>query len=95
MPRNSSRTPGSAVPSNRRMPVAVKVAPNGDPSAIRVQAKWKLIQAITTRWQVTEELAGELRPIKTYFAVTVAGDDQFTVFRNIVTGRWYLEETVQ
>ncbi len=77
------------------MPIAVKEAGNGDPSAIRLHAQWEPIHAVTSRWDVTEELAGEQRPIKTYFRVTIAGDQQLTVFRNMVTGRWYVEEIAQ
>ena len=92
MPRNLSRNFRPATPTNRRMPIVVKSAGNGAPSAIRIHSKWELIHAITTQWKVTEELAGEQKPIKTYFRVTITGDQQLTVFRNMVTGRWYLEE---
>ena len=77
------------------MPIGVKEAGNGDPSAIRLLAQWELVNGITSRWDVTEELGGERRPIKTYFRVTIAENQQLTVFRNMVTGRWYLEEMGQ
>ncbi len=95
MSRKFSRNSRSATPSSRIMPIAVKEASNRDPSAIKLRAQWELIYAVTGRWNVTEELAGEQRPIKTYFRVTIAGDQQLTVFRNLVTGRWYLEEIAQ
>ena len=77
------------------MPIALKAASNGHPSAIRLRGQWEIIYAITSRWNVTEELAGEQKPIKTYFNVAIAGGEELTVFRNMVTGRWYLEEIVQ
>lgn len=95
MSRNISRNSRSATPSIRIMPIAVEEAGNGNPSAIRLLAHWELINAVTSQWYVTEELAGEQRPIKAYFRVTIAGDQHLTVFRNMVTGRWYLEESAQ
>ena len=62
---------------------------------MRLRGQWELIYAVASKWSVTEVLAGEQRPIKVYFSVTIAGDQQLTVFRNVVTGRWYVEEIPQ
>ena len=95
MPRNYPRNSRPATPTKQRIPISVKEARNGDPSAIRLRSQWDRIYAITGRWDVNEELAGEQRPIKTYIRVTIAEYQQLTVFRNMVTGRWYLEEISQ
>ena len=69
----------------------VVVAADGLPTAVGLNGRWTTVDSVGRQWDVTEVLAGQERPIKTYFQIIIPGGETLTIFRNRVTGSWYQE----
>ena len=75
----------------KRIPIKVVESPDGAPTAVTLDGLASPVAWVEIRWDVTEVLAGQERPIKAYFQIVIPGGESLTVFHNLVTGSWYRE----
>ena len=90
-----SKRPRAPPPPNPQMPIRVKEADSGIPTAVRVNGRWEEVCSVFGRKDLEEELAGETRAVKTHFRITIGGGEPLAIFRNHVTGAWYRVDGVR
>jgi len=83
--------PQSLRPLNVPRPIRVRIGTGGRPFAIRLEGGEKRVGQILEIWQIDDEWWR--KRISRRYATLVLDDGRIvTVFRDLVTTRWYLQE---
>ena len=78
-------------PLNVPRPIRIRAGAGGRPLAIRLKGGERRVGQILEIWQIDDEWWRE--PISRRYANVAMEDGQIlTVFRDLLTGRWYLQE---
>jgi hypothetical protein len=72
-------------------PVRVRTTAGGRPLFIRLGRRERRVRQILEIWQVDDEWWRQ-RISRRYATLVLEGGQTMTVFRDLVTGRWYLQE---
>jgi len=84
-------TPRALRPLNVPRPIRIRAGAGGRPLAIRLKGGERRVGQILEIWQIDDEWWRE--PISRRYANVAMEDGQIlTVFRDLLTGRWYLQE---
>ena len=84
-------TPRALRPLNVPHPIRVRTGAGGRPLAIRLKEGEQRVGQILEVWQIDDEWWRE--PISRRYAnVTMENGQILTVFRDLLNGRWYLQE---
>ena len=75
-------------PLNAPQEVEVTPCESGEPVAIRLGRTWNKVARIRNTWRVDDEWWGE-EISRLYFEIELEGGLSITVFRDMVTGKWY------
>jgi hypothetical protein len=78
-------------PLNLPRPIRVRTGAGGRPFAIRLDGGEKKVGQILEIWQIDDEWWRE-RISRRYATLALDEGQIVTVFRDLVTGRWYLQE---
>ncbi len=83
--------PQTLRPLNVPRPIRIRTGAGGRPLAIRLPGGEKRVRQILEIWQIDDEWWRE--PISRRYAILALENGQtVTVFRDLVTGKWYLQE---
>ena len=83
--------PQALRPMNIPRPIRVRTGAGGRPSAIRLKKGEKRVRQILEIWQIDDEWWRE-RISRRYATLALEDGQIVTVFRDLVTERWYLQE---
>ena len=71
----------------------VKTADNGLPIALRRRSRWLKVEAVTDLWRIDDEWWRERSVSRMYYRCVVDQGLRVTLYRDLVTGRWYWQQT--
>jgi len=83
--------PQALRPLNVPRPLRVRTSTQGRPLSIRLKKGEKRVKQILEIWQIDDEWWRE-RISRRYATLALQDGQMVTVFRDLVTGRWYLQE---
>lgn len=83
--------PQALRPLNVPQPIRIRTGAGGRPLAIRSNGGEKPVQQILEIWQIDDEWWRE-RISRRYAILALENGQTVTVFRDLVTERWYLQE---
>lgn len=78
-------------PLNVPRPIQIRTGSGGRPLAIRLKGGEKSVRQILEIWQIDDEWWRE-RISRRYATLALENGQTVTVFRDLVTERWYLQE---
>lgn len=82
--------PQTLRPLNVPRSVRVRTTAGGRPLSIRLGGRERRIRQILEIWQIDDEWWRQ-RISRRYATLVLEGGQTMTVFRDLVTGRWYLQ----
>jgi hypothetical protein len=69
------------------------IAPNGTPKAVKFRKRLLQVKEVFNRWRIDEEWWR--KPIsRLYYSLEFTSGSSFTVFQDLITGRWYRQNWV-
>jgi len=83
--------PQALRPLNAPRPLRVRTSTQGRPLSICLKEGEKRVKQILEIWQIDDEWWRE-RISRRYATLALQDGQMVTVFRDLVTGRWYLQE---
>jgi hypothetical protein len=91
MVANSGAAPGDEPfrPLNPPIPIEVRESTHQMPRAIKIRGRWRNVVSIVDVCNLDEEWCRERPIVRMYYRVTLEGDRQMTVFRDMLDGAWY------
>ena len=71
-------------------PKEIQVAADGsgEPTAVKVDRRWRKVAFIRNTWRIDDEWWRE-EIARRYFEVELVGNSVVTVFNDLVSGKWY------
>ncbi len=82
--------PRALRPLNSPRPIQVRSGSGGRPLSLRVGGGPRKVKQILEIWQIDDEWWRE--PLSRRYATLILEDDRMvTVYRDLTTGRWYLQ----
>ena len=95
MVKNPRETPGadSIRPLNPPIPVQVEENEHQRPVAVTLRSQRLRVSSIDDLWKVEEEWWRGEPIVRMYYRVTAQGGRHITIFRDLVGGGWYRQNT--
>jgi len=75
-------------PFNQPREIQVAADGLGEPTAVKLDRRWKRVASIRNTWRIDDEWWRE-EIARHYFEVELDGDSVVTVFNDLVSGKWY------
>ena len=76
-------------PINEPVPIDMDIGGDGDPVRLCVQGRWFVVSEWRDRWRVDDEWWRDEEISRMYFKVLLDDGREVTVFRDLITDRWY------
>ncbi len=95
MVQNSRETPspGTLRPLNLPAPITVEEDARHEPLALFQRGRKLTVASIDSLWKIDEEWWREKPIVRMYYQVTTEDGRRITVFRDLVSGKWYQQKT--
>ncbi len=76
---------------NQPKPVTVKADEGGYPIGLKLRRHWVGVEAVSDRWRLDDEWWRQQPVSRMYYECVVDQGIRATVFRDLVSGQWYLQ----
>lgn len=83
--------PTALRPLNTPRPIQVRTGAGGRPLSLRLQRSTRRVEQILEVWQIDDEWWRD-RISRRYATLVLEDGLMVTVYRDLLTGRWYLQE---
>ena len=96
MVKNTREAPGAGPirPLNLPTPVAVEEDERHRPVSLTLRGRRLKVAAIEDAWEIADEWWRPKPVHRAYYAVIMEDGTKVTVFRDLVTGAWYVQRGV-
>jgi len=76
-------------PLNQAKPIEVEADESGEPWGVVLERERLVVAAVQDRWRIDDEWWREQPVSRLYFSVLLGGGRTLTIYRDLVTGRWF------
>ena len=76
-------------PLNRPRPVRVEAGEDGRPIAVYLSGQRLAVESVLETWRIDDEWWREREVSRLYFSVVLEDGRAVTVYRDLVSGRWW------